>query len=319
MIAVVGEALIDAFVDGDVLRPYAGGGPFNTAVALARLGTPVTFVSGFSTDRLGELLRTTLLDAGVMLDAHQAVDAPSPLAIVDARAGGDAEYRFYLTDTAFEALAQELRPPGDGTAAVLVGSLALALDPPGGAVAQFAKEASEGTLVVVDPNVRPRLITERAAFLRRFESVVTVAGIVRLSRNDAEWLYPGLSADGLARRLLEAGAGCVVATDGALGATAWTEAETVQVPAPYVDVIDTVGAGDAFTAGLISWLWENEQLDRAGVGSLGAAELVPALSWAAAAGASQCSRASAWGPTRTDVINVLQAAARDAAQPRSGG
>jgi fructokinase len=163
------------------------------------------------------------------------------------------------------------------------------------------------------------LITERAAFLRRFEFVARVAGIVKLSRLDAEWLYPNVPICRVARHLLERGTGCVVATDGAFGATAWTTTESLRELSPRIDVVDTVGAGDAFTAGLVASLWESGQLGNARLQRLTARHLSPALSWAAATGAAQCTRPFAWGPTTADVINVAQAAADEAAQPQSGG
>jgi fructokinase len=318
VIAVVGEALVDAFVDGTVLRLHPGGGPYNTAVALARLGVPVTFLGAISTDSLGELLTTTLLDAGVSLGGRR-VDAASPLAIIGIDDDGETDYQFYLHDTAFEALVEGLSQLDDDTDAVVVGSVALALDPPAAAIEEFATDASKHALIVVDPNVRPRLITERAAFLRRFEFVARVAGIVKLSRLDAEWLYPNVPICRVARHLLERGTGCVVATDGAFGATAWTTTESLHELSPRIDVVDTVGAGDAFTAGLVASLWESGQLANARLQRLTARHLSPALSWAAATGAAQCTRPFAWGPTTADVINVAQAAADEAAQPQSGG
>jgi fructokinase len=318
VIAVVGEALVDAVVDEDVLRLHPGGGPFNTAVALARLGVPVTFLGATSTDPLGELLRRTLLEAGVTLGGR-LVDDASPLAIVGTGDDGEVDYRFYLRDTAFEAIAEELTALDDDADAVLVGSVALAVDPPAGAIEHFATEASKRALVVVDPNVRPRLIADGSAFLRRFELVARVAGIVKLSRLDAERLYPGLSIDRVARRLLEQGAGCVVATDGASGAAAWTATEKLRVSAPRIDVVDTVGAGDAFTAGLVASLWANGELEDARLKRLTAGALSTALSWAAATGAAQCTRPFAWGPTTTDVLDVVHVAANEASQPLSGG
>ena len=318
MIAVVGEALVDALLDEDVLRLHPGGGPFNTAVTLARLGAPVSFLGAISTDPLGDLLRTALLDSGVELEGRR-VDAATPLAIVGTRDDGEVDYRFHLRDTAFEALAESLRPLADGTDAVLVGSVAMALDPPAASIEQFATDAARRALVVVDPNVRPRLITDRTSFLRRFELVSDVAGIVTLSRLDAEWLYPDLPVKLVARRLLERGAGCVVVTDGALGAAAWTPTGTLRAAAPRVDVVDTVGAGDAFTAGLVASLWANGQFDDARQRTLTAGDLSSALSWAAATGAAQCTRPFAWGPTTADVLSIVQVAADEAAQLLPGG
>jgi fructokinase len=143
--------------------------------------------------------------------------------------------------------------------------------------------------------------------LRRFERLSAAAGIVKLSRSDADWLYPGRSTSEVAVHLMSAGASCVVVTDGAAGAAAWNETAAVVTGAPHVDVVDTVGAGDAFTAGLLAALWRAECLDRHDLRALDEGELRSALTYGAAAGAAQCESASARGPTCDDVNRVLQA------------
>ncbi len=318
MIAVVGEALIDAHLDGDVLRPFPGGGPFNTAVALARLGTPACFLGALSRDRFGELLDATLRSAGVHTEHVMRVDAPTPLAVVDAGAL-EPSFSFYLSGTAHEAftpgVAGDLAPT---VAAVQVGSLALATDPPGSAIAEFAERESENRLLVVDPNIRPAVIDDRRAYVSRFERLSQVAGLLKISASDLAWLYPDQSVDGAAERLLERGATCVVVTRGAQGAAGWIGSRTARAKIVPVEVVDTVGAGDAFCAGLLAWLYRFGRLSVSALGDLPIVELEAALAYASAVAAAQCSRASAWGPTAADVERLLEMYRSSGAESREG-
>jgi fructokinase len=305
VIAVAGEALIDAHLDGDLLRMFAGGGPFNTAVALGRLGTPVRFVGALSRDSLGTFLELKLRSAGVDTSCVARVDAVTPIAIVDNQRA-DPHYSFYLSGTAHEVLREhDLAPLPPGVAAVHVGTLALATNPPGDTVAAFAEHEARNRTLILDPNVRPATIGGRDSFMLRLERVAAVADLVKLSSADLAWLYPGRNSAEVAGRLLSAGAGCVVVTDGAAGAAGWTDFISASAAAPTVTVVDTVGAGDAFGAGLITWLWRNERLDKTSIRRISAADLGAALAYAAAAGAAQCTRASAWGPTTADVDQLL--------------
>jgi fructokinase len=312
MIQVVGEALIDAHFDHDLIRPHPGGGPYNTAVALARLGAPVTFSGAISSDPLGRLLRDRLRRAGVA-DGASLVDAPTPLALVATTETGDADYRFYLRGTAFEDLA-DLTQPRSEASVVLVGSLALALEPPGTRIEAFALGAARRCSLVLDPNVRPSLMADRESYVRRLERLSGVAAIVKLSHGDAAWLYPGRGTDELAAHLLSLGGSCVVITDGERGAAAWTRDAAVEVRALQVAVIDTVGAGDAFTAGLLAWLWQAGRVGADEIGALEQIELQSAVAYATAVGAAQCTRPSAWAPTADDVRRVIEEAAYELAQ-----
>ncbi len=305
-VVVVGEALIDAHLADATLRLHPGGGPFNTAVALARLGVPCRFLGAISRDYLGDLLEGELHLAGVDTTWLPRVDAPTPLAIVAADAV-DAEYSFYLAGTAHEALEHQLPQALDGSATALcIGTLALATDPPGSAVEAFATRAADRLALVVDPNARPPLIENRSAYLRRFEALAAVAELVKLSTVDLDWLYPGAGASAVAGRLLEAGASCVVVTSGADGASGWTGSVSATAAAPPVEVVDTVGAGDAFTAGFLAVLHRKGLLGRGRLRGLSVDELSGALSYGAAAGAAQCTRASAWGPSSSDVERLLR-------------
>ena len=166
---------------------------------------------------------------------------------------------------------------------------------------------SQFRLIVVDPNVRPAVFGDRDAYRRRFEHWASFAHVIKLSDADAEWLYPGECPEAVLDALLERGVRLAVVTLGADGAFAKTRACSVEVDAPGVEVVDTVGAGDAFGAGLLRWLWANDRLDAEAVGNLSGQALTEALGFAAAVGALQCSRAGATPSTLAEVEALLDA------------
>jgi fructokinase len=243
--------------------------------------------------------------AGVDTSRAVRVDAPTPLAILDPTED-EPSYTFYLAGTAHEALReahlQEL--PGD-VVALHAGTLALATDPPGAAVAAFVEREASKRVLMLDPNIRPTLIGDRSGYLKRLDRLVAIADLVKLSESDLGWLFPGVALLEVAERLLDGGAGCVVVTYGGRGAEAWTRVVSAKAPAPDVAVVDTVGAGDAFGAGLLAWLGRCNQLDKRKLRRLRPTELEAALRYAVAAGAAQCTRPSAWGPTAADVDELL--------------
>jgi fructokinase len=311
VIAVVGEALLDAHRDGEILRLFPGGGPFNTAIALGHLGVPACYIGAISRDRSGRQLEEGLEAAGVDTRRVAHVDAPTPLAIVELTAA-EPSFSFYLEGTAHEALRpSHLGALAPDVAALHVGTLALATEPPGAAIAEFAAREADRRLLVIDPNIRPALGLDRAEYLSRFEPLAGVADIVKLSTPDIAWLYPGESPGAVVDRLISGGAGCVVLTSGGEGAEAWTARSTARVAAPHVEVVDTVGAGDAFGAGLLASLWRAGKLGKDAVRHLSRVELGTSLAYAAATAAAQCSRASAWGPAPDDVARFQSDVAVD--------
>lgn len=255
MIAVLGECVADAFADrraGELtLRVLPGGGPANTAAALARLGTRVRFLGRLSGDVFGELFRERL--AGV--DLSYAIDAgePSTLAVASLDEDGKARYSFHAEGTADWQWAEaELGGAAlDGMRCLHTGSLALVRPPGREAVEAFAAAAATRVTVSVDPNVRPSLADREAYAVERW---CAFADVLRLSDEDLEFLRPGEPAERVCDGWHEAGARLVVVTKGAEGALVSLGGKRVTVPAVKVDVVDTVGAGDAFTAGLLHWL-----------------------------------------------------------------
>jgi fructokinase len=306
MIAVAGEALIDAHLAEGVLRPFAGGGPFNTAIALARLDVPVCFVGGVSTDQFGRLLNETLADNGVDRRYVKRVAAPTPLAVVDTSAG-DAAYSFYLRDTAYQAFEEvDVLQLSSEVAALHVGTLALATDPPASALEALASRVADSMVIMVDPNVRPAIIGTRQPFVDRFERWVRLADVVKLSAADLAWLYDDARPEDVAGHFLALGAALVVVTDGADGASAWTNEWSARTTAPAVTVADTVGAGDAFGAALLAWLWRAGRLDKRALREIEAGSLEAAIAFAAAVASLQCTRPSASAPTSADVDRFLE-------------
>lgn len=297
MILVAGEALIDLLPVGDDrtprLHPVPGGSPFNVALALGRLRQPVRFLCRFSTDACGLRQRRLLEASHVVLDGCPITEALSTLGWVTwDDTLQSARYAFYTEGTAGCALeVSDLPEPfPEAIRAVHVGSFSLAIEPFGTALETLVQRAS-GRLVSLDPNIRPFLIPDREAFLGRYRRLLERADMVKLSLEDLEWLYPGAEPETVAREHLDRGVGLVVLTRGGEGSTAWTQQHRVSVPPPEVRVIDTVGAGDTFQAGLLAWLGERDRWRPDGVRDLVPSDLEAMLQFAAAAAAITCSRA----------------------------
>ncbi|MEV4615852.1 carbohydrate kinase [Kitasatospora sp. NPDC049258] len=261
-ITVLGECVADAFTDsrrgthGELaLRVHPGGGPANTAVALARLGTPTRFLGRLSGDVFGRLFRAHLAESGVGLDGCVAAAEPSTLAVADLDEQGRAGYSFHAEGAAdWQWTAAELEAePAGGPACVHSGSLALVRAPGGSAVEEFLARSAERATVSIDPNVRPLLVPP-AAYQERLARWCELADLLRLSDDDLGHLLPGATPEQACDRWHSAGVRLVVITLGAAGALVSLDGERVTLPAEPVTVVDTVGAGDAFTAGLLHHL-----------------------------------------------------------------
>ncbi|MFE3448756.1 carbohydrate kinase [Nonomuraea sp. NPDC059194] len=254
MIAVLGECVADAFADrrpGELaLRVLPGGGPANTAVALARLGASTRFLGRLSDDVFGELFRERLSASGVDLSACVRAREPSTLAVATLDAEGQARYSFHAEGTAdWEWSAAELSDDRLGGVSCLhTGSLTLVREPGAGAVAAFVGRAA--ATVSIDPNVRPSLAS-REDYLERLPLWCALADILKLSADDLAFLMPDAPVGRACEILHAAGARLVVVTMGASGALVSLDGAVATVPAVPVEVVDTVGAGDSFTAGLL--------------------------------------------------------------------
>jgi len=302
VIVVGGEALVDLVDERGVLHPIPGGGPFNTAIALGRLGVPVAYLGTLSHDEYGSLLAGLLVEAGVDMSLVRWSDAPTPLAEVHQHDDGGNTYTFHLAGTAFTDLPPEAVPALPETAtAIHVGTLGLAIDPPAAAYeALLARETGRRT-IVLDPNVRPAVFGDQASYRARFERLATLVDVVKLSEDDAAWIYPEVELADVLERVLGLGPRLVAITMGTDGAIAASADGNARVPAVPVTVADTVGAGDSFGAALLAALVERDALEPGATRPLDDALLEEAVAYAVTAAAITCTRTGAVPPTRAEI------------------
>jgi fructokinase len=258
LIVVAGESLIDRVVrpDGSVAE-HPGGGPFNTARALARLGCRAAFLGGLSTDEHGRLLREALEADGVDLTLARTTDAPTLVATATLDPDGQARYGFEPPGSAAATLREATLPAE--TAALHVGTLGLLLEPTATTLAGLVADAPTDVVVMVDPNIRPDAIADPARYRARLAAVLARTDVVKVSVDDLAWIDPGIPPADAARRLLGHGSApgpeIVLLSAGAeptliVGATG-----TDELPVRPAPVVDTIGAGDAFGAGfLAAWI-----------------------------------------------------------------
>lgn len=303
-VVVAGEALVDLVVAADgVVSAIPGGGPFNAARAVARLGVPTWFLGALSADRFGRLLSATLAGDGVRLDHAPTVPEPTTLALAEVDAVGTASYRFYLAGTSAPQLdsdavaAVAADPPG----ALHVGTLGLVLQPMADALAALVTGLPPGVLVLADPNCRPAAIDDEAGYRTRLDRVLDRADVVKVSTEDLAYLEPGPPGEPAATaavRLRRPGRQVLLVTDGARPTLVLHAAGSFEVEVPRVRVVDTVGAGDTFGgAFLASWL-------AAGLGPDDLTRTEPlrqAVHRAARAAALACTRAGAQPPSATEL------------------
>ncbi|MFE6362838.1 carbohydrate kinase [Streptomyces sp. NPDC057806] len=305
MIVVAGEALIDLVPQGTgalaSLRPALGGGPFNTAVALGRLGSPTAFCSRTSSDAFGEALLDGLRRDGVDVSAVQRGPEPTTLAVATVDAGGSAAYSFYVDGTADRLFTSPAALP-EGTRAVSFGTCSLVLEPGATAYEELMRAAAaQGVFTALDPNIRPGLIPDPHAYRARFRRWLPSVSLLKLSAEDAEWL------GGTPREWLAEGPAAVVITHGGDGLTVLTRDGEHSVPGEKVDVVDTIGAGDTVNAALLHGLAVRDALSPRAVARLGADDWTALLRFAARAAAITCSRAGAEPPYASELAGALDA------------
>ncbi len=305
MILCAGEALIDMLArktaqGHDAFEPFPGGAVFNTAVALGRLGAEAAFFSGLSDDLFGQRLQRALEASRV--DATLAVISkrPTTLAFVQL-ADGQATYTFYDENTAGRMLGESDLPELPArVSALFFGGISLAVMPCAEAYEALMMRET-GRLTMLDPNIRPDFISDVPAYRARIARMMARADIVKLSDEDLLWLSGSGDPVALARELIGDSARIVFLTEGADGARAITRTLELHAPAPRVEVVDTVGAGDTFNAGVLAALDRAGALDKAALGTIDAATLSGALSLGVRAAAVTVSRAGANPPWKDEL------------------
>ena len=301
MIVACGEALIDRIHNEDgTQQAVPGGGPFNTARALARLGVPTSFLGRLSDDVFGRQMASLLISDGASLELTSVGPEPTTIAIADVDTEGFAEYQFLVEGTSAPNLTLEMVPDqfAPEVNALYMGTLGLVLEPMASTLEALIVREGGRRLVVLDPNIRVGLIPE-SEYRERLQIAISHSTVVKASEGDLAWVYPGLDHEQTAQRLFSAGVSLVVITLGAKGAFGAHRDTRMTVAAPHVDVVDTIGAGDAFGAGLLAWLHDHGCISPDL--SLEPEELKAALDYACLAGAITCSRAGADPPWKREM------------------
>lgn len=290
---VIGEALIDIVDREGAESEHVGGSPLNVAVGLARLGVETTFATEYADDQRGRLIAAHIAHSQV--DVVQTAESTrTSTARARIAADGSATYDFDLTW-------EFVRPPhADGFDIVHVGSVG-ALRPPGAhRVLELVEAAPREVLVSFDPNVRPALLPSVSETRDLVHRYAARADVVKLSDEDAEWLYPD-DPESAAARLLEQGASIVVVTRGGEGSTLSTAAGELHIPTHTVDVVDTIGAGDSYMSGLVAALAQTIGVERVVSGHVDLDELAAVGRVAALAAGITVSRAGAAPPTTAEL------------------
>ena len=294
---VCGEVLIDLIPDGTERKAVVGGGPANTAKALAKLGIDAQFIDGISTDKYGQMALKQLHKDGVLLDFVKFSDKPTCLAIVSLNKAGGASYEFVIDGTAtFDFSPLWLPDPAAYKPALLhIGTLVTAIEPSATVLFEWAKKVAKVSPIVFDPNIRPAVMSDRAEYVKQVERWVSISSSVKVSDDDIYWLYPGVELDLVANKWLSMGPELVVVTFGDKGLTGYRKDEKVAVDAKKVVVADTVGAGDTVGAILVEAIIED------GLDKLTGMRLSVMLDRAAKAAAITVSRTGALPPSKAEI------------------
>jgi fructokinase len=305
LIVVGGESLIDLIVyPGGRLAAISGGGPFNTARTIGRLGGSTAYLGRLSTDRFGRALLDRLVLDGVDCRLVQSTDAPTTLAVAELDESGAATYHFYLEGTAAPGLADDSLTDGlaVATRAIHVGTLGLVLEPMASTLEALVGGAADDVVVMVDPNCRPSATPDPAALRSRVQRLAVRADVLKVSRDDLVFLYSGIATDAAVRSLLELGPAAILVTDGGRQVHAYVRGAVIELPVPRVQIVDTVGAGDAFGGAFLS-SWIERGLGRT---ELADPELLkPSVAFAIRVASETCRRAGAEPPTAAELAATV--------------
>ena len=298
---VCGEVLIDLIPGTDGVRvPHVGGGPANTAKALARLGHDVQFIDGISNDQYGVMSRKELIDDEVKLDLALKSEKPTCLAIVSLAENGGASYEFEIDGTAtFDFSLDWLPDPSRYKPNVLhIGTLVTVIQPGADVLYDWAIRVAEFAPIVFDPNIRPAVMGNRDKYQMAVEKWAAISSVIKVSDDDMAWLYPDEKYQDVAQRWITDGAALVVITRGADGLLGITADGAVEVPGVKIEVADTVGAGDTVGAIIVEAMVEK------GILNLTDEVLKATLHRAAVAAGITCSRKGAQPPYKHELKGI---------------
>ena len=303
MILCCGEALIDMISEPTAsgalgFVPHTGGAVLNTAVAMGRLGVPVGMLTGLSSDMFGQQLIDALKASHVDTTHVIISDRPTTLAFVQL-SDGHATYNFVDENTAGRMLLPEDMPDQlPAVSALYLGGISLACEPCADAYAALLDRHGSDRAVMLDPNIRPDFIKDQTRFRTRLNRMISRADIVKVSDEDLDWIIPGAESEAAkASVLLQAGPSIVIVTRGSDGAHGYlADGSEVSVPVKPVEVVDTIGAGDTFNAGVLTELSRAGHLTKSGLRGLTVESLQAAMELGAEVAAVTVSRAGAEPP-----------------------
>lgn len=308
MIICCGEALIDMIPDTDSsghthFTPHSGGAIYNTSIALGRLGIKTALLSGLSDDLFGKQLTHGLQASGVDTSFLITSQRPTTLAFVELK-NGHATYTFYDENTAGRSILPTDLPdlPAE-IDALYFGGISLCSEPGADTYRHLAQKYAEQRCIILDPNIRPGFIEDETRYRERLDAMIAISDIVKVSDEDLHWIIPGAENIEEKAQFLQAhGPSIVVMTRGASGVSAFHgDGDILNVSSQKVKVVDTVGAGDTFNAGMLASLSQQGLLNKAAVFSITPRQLESALKSGAAVAAVTVSRAGANPPWRNEL------------------
>jgi fructokinase len=310
MILCIGEAVIDLF-HADISSSdkrflfHLGGCSYNTSIAIGRLKTPVSFFGRLSTNFFGQMQVERLRENNVNDSLLIRCEQNPILAFIKVEEGKEPEYAFYHEGTSDRLLSEEELPrhlPQD-TNCIMFGSISVVMEPVGSIIESFIfGEAVRRTVTAFDPNIRPFIIKDRTAYLKRFERLCQASTIVKVSQEDFEYVEPDVRPEEALKKLIDMGTRLAIITLGSCGAQAMLRrdggnvitANAVGVKVPIL--VDTVGAGDTFLGAFLVWLDKRGKLSHNGIADLSEDDLYNALVFANKAAAIVCGRKGAEPP-----------------------
>lgn len=313
MILSCGEALFDLFPSAETDKGFifdacVGGSPFNVAVGLSRLDRQAALFTGLSTDPLGRRLERTLKQEGVETAYIVSKQNPTTLALVGLEAGGIPHYSFY-GHAAADCSVDETDLPDlpDSVTAIHFGSYSLVVEPTGSSLLEFARRHRGGKLISFDPNLRLTVEPDADRWRGRVEAFSEIADLIKVSDEEIEALFPGAGIDSAVGRWSARGAQLIVVTRGSEAALISLRGEVFEAASRTVEVVDTVGAGDSFQAGLLCGLDELDKATKQGLAQLSLDECRRIIAFAMEAASITCTRRGADMPRRPD-LPALQTA-----------